>query len=53
MPTRASVARLVANHVFSDARALFDDAIEMLDQGKIRNAAEKTWFARSLATMSQ
>ena len=28
----------------------FDDAIEMLDQGKIRNAAEKVWCATKRAT---
>ena len=31
------------NFLFADARSLYDDAIEMLDQGKIRNAAEKAW----------
>ena len=36
--------------LFSDARALYDDAIEMLDQGKIRNAAEKAWGATKRAT---
>ena len=29
--------------LLADARSLYDDAIEMLDQGKIRNAAEKAW----------
>ena len=33
------------NFLFADARSLYDDAIEMLDQGKIRNAAEKAWGA--------
>ena len=34
--------------LFSDARTLYDGALEMLDQGKIRNAAEKAWGARSV-----
>ena len=36
--------------LFSDARVLYDDAIEMLYQGKIRNAAEKAWGATKRAT---
>ena len=36
--------------LFADARALYDDALEMLDQGKIRNAAEKAWEATKRAT---
>ena len=36
--------------LFSDARTLYDDALEMLDQGKIRNAAEKAWGATKRAT---
>ena len=36
--------------LFSDARTLYDDALEMLDQGKIRNAAEKAWEATKRAT---
>ena len=36
--------------LFSDARTLYDDAIEMLDQGKVRNAAEKAWGATKRAT---
>ena len=36
--------------LFADARALYDDAIEMLDQGKIRNAAEKAWGTTKRAT---
>ena len=27
--------------LFADARTLYADALEMLDQGKLRNAAEK------------
>ena len=38
------------NFLFADARALYDDAIEMLDEGKIRNAAEKAWGATKRAT---
>ena len=38
------------NFLFADGRALYDDAIEMLDQGKIRNAAEKAWGATKRAT---
>ena len=36
--------------LFADARALYDDALEMLDQGKIRNAAEKVWGPTKRAT---
>ena len=36
--------------VFADARALHADALEMLGQGKIRNAAEKAWGATKRAT---
>ena len=36
--------------LLADARSLYDDAIEMLDQGKIRNAAEKAWGATKRAT---
>lgn len=36
--------------VFADARALHADALEMLAQGKIRNAAEKAWGATQRAT---
>ena len=38
------------NFLFAAARSLYDDAIEMLDQGKIRNAAEKAWGATKRAT---
>ena len=38
------------NFLFADARSLYDDAIEMLDQGKIRNAAERAWGATKRAT---
>jgi hypothetical protein len=36
--------------IFADARALQADALEMLDQGRIRNAAEKAWGATKRAT---
>ena len=36
--------------LFSDARSLYDDALEMLGQEKIRNAAEKAWEATKRAT---
>ena len=31
--------------LFADARALYADAIEQLEQDKLRNAAEKAWGA--------
>ena len=36
--------------IFRDARELQADALEMLDQGKLRNAAEKAWGATKRAT---
>ena len=36
--------------IFSDAWTLYDDAIEMLTQGKLRNSAEKAWGATKRAT---
>ena len=36
--------------IFRDARELQDDALEMLTQGRIRNAAEKSWGATKRAT---
>ena len=36
--------------LFADSRALYDDALEMLDRDKIRNAAEKAWGATKRAT---
>ncbi len=36
--------------IFADARTLYDDALEMLDQGKIRTSAEKAWGAAKRAT---
>ena len=36
--------------LFADARTLYDDALEMLEQGRLRNAAEKAWCATKRAT---
>ena len=36
--------------LFADAHTLYDDALEMLELGKIRNAAEKAWGATKRAT---
>ncbi len=36
--------------IFADARGLYDDALEMLEQGRLRNAAEKAWCATKRAT---
>ena len=36
--------------IFDDARELQADALEMLAQGRIRNAAEKAWGATRRAT---
>ena len=36
--------------LFSDAWVLYDDAIEELERGKPRNAAEKAWGATKRAT---
>ena len=36
--------------IFADARELYDDALEMLDQGRLRNAVEKAWCATKRAT---
>ena len=38
------------NFLFADPRSLYDDALEMFDQGKIRNAAEKAWGTTKRAT---
>jgi hypothetical protein len=39
-----------ANSLFADARSLYQEAIEQLAQGKLRNAAEKAWGATKRAT---
>ena len=36
--------------IFADARDLYQDALEMLDQDRLRNAAEKAWCATKRAT---
>ena len=36
--------------IFADAHVLYDDALDMLEVGKIRNAAEKAWGATKRAT---
>ena len=36
--------------LFDDARGLYDDALEMLEMGRLRNAAEKAWCATKRAT---
>ena len=37
-------------YLFADARNLHGDALEMLEQSKVRNAAEKAWGATKRAT---
>ena len=36
--------------LFADAQSLYGDALDMLDQGKLRNAAEKAWGATKRST---
>jgi len=36
--------------LFADSQSLYGDALEMLDQGKLRNAAEKAWGATKRST---
>ena len=36
--------------IFEDSRVLYDDAMEMLAQDKLRNVAEKAWGATKRAT---
>ena len=38
------------SELFADARELYGDALEMLDQGRLRNAAEKAWGATKRST---
>ena len=38
------------SELFADAEELYGDALEMLDQDKIRNAAEKAWGATKRST---
>ena len=37
-------------YLFADARELYQDALEMLEQGRLRNAADKAWCATKRAT---
>ncbi len=39
-----------ASAIFADAQVLYADALEELDRGKLRNAAEKAWGATKRAT---
>ena len=36
--------------IFADARFLYDDALEELERGNLRNSAEKAWGATKRAT---
>ena len=38
------------SELFADALTLYDDALDMLGQGKLRNAAEKAWGATKRST---
>ncbi len=38
------------SELFDDARVLFGDALDMLAEGRIRNAAEKAWGATQRST---
>ena len=38
------------SELFADARILYDDALEMLAQRRLRNAAEKAWGATKRST---
>ena len=38
------------SELFADAQVLYDDALEMLNQGRLRNAAEKAWGATKRST---
>lgn len=38
------------SYLFADAQSLYGDALDMLDQGRTRNAAEKAWGATKRAT---
>ncbi len=37
-------------YLFADAREMYEDAMEMLDQRRLRNAADKAWLATKRAT---
>jgi hypothetical protein len=38
------------SYLFADARDMYQDALEMLEQGRLRNAADKAWVATKRAT---
>ena len=38
--------------IMADAWTLYRDAVEMLEQGRLRNAAEKAWGATNRATVA-
>ncbi len=44
------VATEQVREIFADSRVLYADALEMLEQDRIRNAAEKAWGATKRAT---
>ena len=44
------VATKRARDIFDDSRTLYQDALEILEQGRLRNAAEKAWGATKRAT---
>ena len=39
-----------AESIFADARTQYDDALDMLEQGRLRNATEKAWGATKRTT---
>ncbi len=43
-------AKEQVREIFADARTLYADSLEMLEAGKLRNAAEKAWGATKRAT---
>lgn len=47
--TTASIQERV-DELFADARQMYDQAIERLEQGDIRDAAEKAWCSTKRAT---
>ena len=44
------VASARVGEIFADARVLYLDALEMLEQGRLRNASEKAWGATKRST---
>ena len=44
------VASARVGEIFADARVLYIDALEILEQGRLRNASEKAWGATKRAT---